>query len=452
MSQTEHNRSPQRNGGYKVQSPDDMKRQLRIMQSRRDRSRTLTLSIIAGIVLVVMFFMISLILGRNKERPQLEFINAGSIEKSIHAKGILVRQEYVIDSPGSGVMEPTVQEGYKVDKNGVILRVTAAGMDAERSELNELEKQIFERRLELIEAGQADEAALLYQRTAEDLEPVVRMLRREASTNQMRDLKSGQASIGIMLTKRAASLDRIKINDEKLNELLAHRKALQDKIQETALELRAPDSGIVSYRSDGLEQELNFDFAKVMSPEQLDHYMERTEGMIPMPTDIPEGAPACRVVTDIRQYMVLKVKGLDPSFFDDSHQVVSFRINDLDLLIPRCVVDHVVKTDDGSMVVLRTDKEMDSLLARRKIDGNIMLSNVQGLKVPQRAVIRPSKDADVGRVRLLQKGYVKEYQVNILASDEDSFVISQIDEKQPVSEGDIIIVNPETVKDGDPVR
>ena len=123
---------------------------------------------------------------------------------------------------------------------------------------------------------------------------------------------------------------------------------------------------------------------------------------------------------------------------------------DQDLILEHCPVKRVESAGDGVMLVVATDREVETLINRRKIDGNLVLDFTQGLKIPRSSALVQSDEADVGRIRLVEKGYVKEISIRIISREDDSLIVEPL-RKMIVVEGDIIVVNPDTVKAGEPI-
>ena len=132
-----------------VASQTEMKRRLRDMARRQTRVRTVTMAVIMSAALFIMLVLIAVVMGRGREKPQYAFINTGRVEETVPVRGLVVREEYVLPAPAAGLVAPAVRDGYRVDKYGVILRLTDAGMKPVLTQLADLENQILNRRLVL---------------------------------------------------------------------------------------------------------------------------------------------------------------------------------------------------------------------------------------------------------------------------------------------------------------
>ena len=59
--------------------------------------------------------------------------------------------------------------------------------------------------------------------------------------------------------------------------------------------------------------------------------------------------------------------------FEDDNVYVNFELIDQDLILEHCPVKRVESAGDGVMLVVATDREVETLINRRKIDGNLIL-------------------------------------------------------------------------------
>ncbi|MGI6077701.1 MAG: HlyD family efflux transporter periplasmic adaptor subunit [Fastidiosipilaceae bacterium] len=441
----------QQRPSYRVSSQREMQRNLRDMARRRERSRTITMAIIAALALIVMIILIVVVMGRSKETPRLEFINMGETAKRVRVEGIVVRDEVLVPADANGVVEPTVQEGYRVDRSGTILRIVDHDTSEIKAEISELDKDIYERRQDLIRQGKGAEADRIYEQTADELEPMVRWLRRDGVDNHLRDMPALRSQTLILLSNREEQLDRLTFNDDELNLLMERRNNLEYQLIAEAESLVAPVSGLVSYQSDNREAALTPDIVETIEVGALLNYLEEAQGMKPLPQEVTVGTPACRLVTSFRQHLIFFVPKMKAFNFEDDNVYVNFELIDQDLILEHCPVKRVESAGDGVMLVVATDREVETLINRRKIDGNLVLDFTQGLKIPRSAALVQSDEADVGRIRLVEKGYVKEISIRIISREDDSLIVEPLSENDIVVEGDIIVVNPDTVKAGEPI-
>ncbi|HHX36862.1 MAG TPA: hypothetical protein GX717_02655 [Clostridiaceae bacterium] len=320
-----------------------------------------------------------------------------------------------------------------------------------KDELSELENQIYERRRDLIRQGKGAEADRIYEQAADEIEPMVRWLRRDGIDNNLRDMAALRSQTLILLANREDQLDRLSFDDAELNALMERRRQLRYQLIEEAETLIAPISGLVSYQSDGREEDLTPEVVETMTGNELLRYLDESRGMKPLPSEVTEGDPACRLVTSFRQYFIFYLPDVDATAFEEDNASVNFELIDQDLTLTNCRVRRVVPTADGVMIVTSSDREVETLINRRKMDGNLVLDITHGLKIPKSAAMMQSDDADIARIRLVEKGYVKEISIRIISREDDSLIVEPLSENDFIAEGDIIVVNPNTVKAGEPI-
>jgi hypothetical protein len=437
---------------YRAKNKAELEHKLSVLERRRERSRTITVSVLVGLALVAMIAMVVLLTREGAERPQLEFINQGVVERSEAATALIVREEMLLPAPADGTLNRTIQEGHRVDKDGLICAVTPPELAERLQELYEVEDAIAVRQNRLVRRGDYKEINAIYRQSERELDSVLRALRSETARNHLQDLTQQQAVVDLLLSERKSALLDFDLQDAEIQALIRKRAELLEDIRSASRSIQAPRSGLVSYISDGLEEELTFEAARNLTPAELDDYLQRADLMRPLSQDGEAGQPAVRLVTDIRQYLVVKAPHLKAAYFDQNPRTsLEFRLDHENLVIGPCIIDRIIPDGEGTMLVLRTDKEMNELLDQRTITGSLRTSLVRGLKVPKDAVMRNAEDASLGWIMVVRRGYSARVPIRILDSDRTHSIIETTDENNIIMEGSIIIVNPQRVKEGEPV-
>ncbi|MGI6546253.1 MAG: HlyD family efflux transporter periplasmic adaptor subunit [Fastidiosipilaceae bacterium] len=445
-------RRPEPTSRYKVKNGVELKRKLNHIERERERSRTITLSVLVGLALIAMIGMIVLLTGGRTERPQLEFINRGVIERSEAATALIVREETLLVTPADGTLNKTIEEGGRVRKNGRICAVTSSLMEDKLQELYGVEDEIALRQNQLMRLGDYKDVSAVYNQSEAELSAILNALRGDAASNQLEDFLPYQVATDLILTDRKTALLNTDLRSEELRTLIDKRAELLSELEEASESIYAPAAGIISYMTDGLEDELDFENAQNMTVDELSDYLRSPDKLYPLGREIEEGQPAARLITNIRQYLIVWAPNLKSTYFDQNQKsALDFRLDNEGYVIEDCVIDRIVPDGEGTMIVLRTDRQMNELQDRRVVTGSLRTSFVKGLKVPKDAVIKNAQDSSLGWIMVGRQGYTVRVPIRILDSDRTHSIIEVTDPKDPIIEGTIVVVNPEHVKEGEPI-
>lgn len=445
-------RRPDPHSRYKVKNGVELKRRLNHIERERERSRTITLSVLVGLALIAMIGMIVLLTGGRTERPQPEFINRGVIERSEAATALIVREETLLVTSADGTLNKTIEEGGRVRKNGQVCAVTSARMEDKLQELYGVEDEIALRQNQLMRLGDYKDVSAVYNQSEAELNVMLKALRADAASNQLEDLLPYQVATDLILTDRKTALLNTDLQSGELRTLIDKRAELLSELTEASESIYAPTAGIISYMTDGLEDELDFENAQNMTVDELSDYLLTPDKMYPLGREVEEGQPVARLITNIRQYLIVWAPNLKSTYFDQNIKTaLDFRLDNEDFMIEDCVIERIVPNGEGTMIVLRTDRQMNELQDRRVVTGSLRTSYVKGLKVPKDAVIKNTQDSSLGWIMVGRQGYTVRVPIRILDSDRTHSIIEEADPKDPIIEGTIVVVNPENVKEGEPI-
>jgi putative membrane fusion protein len=230
----------------------------------------------------------------------------------------------------------------------------------------------------------------------------------------------------------------------RVGELVAQVVApsLQSSSGEQVFDLRAPLSGIVGYTLDGLEEVYTLekiqqlDLAKVLS-------MAPTPNRFLPGEQVAEGQAVCKIVNNLEPlYIIGEVDGELPSE-NDNKPPLSITFNpQKDAAMNATLLEENYRGQNGR-VLLRMASYGKELITPRQKKFWIVTKSAEGIYTPVSAIVR--KDGQDG-VYTVYKEQVKWIKVEILARIEGKAVISGVTPDIKV------VVNPEYVKEGYPLR
>jgi len=426
------------------------KERLARIERRKARARNLRIFIAFFAITALTLLLITTILRKNQPAPRFQFIQPGRIVRTVEATALIVRDETVLSAQEEGQWKPLAAEGIRVSANDRIAMVIRPGMESTITELENCEQQIAQIQLELIEQGDAPAAQAVYEEVNGDIAGIVRLLRKDAAGGILGNIGQYASSLELLIEARESRLQEIDFKDARLEQLASQREYLSSILGENAGAVYATAPGIVSYRTDGMENKLNETALENLTPETLASLLTESAGFVPVGTTVSAGSPVARISNGLIQYLVFFAQDAEPDWFEvggrHTVQVVSEGID-----IEECYVKSVSQAHNGALVVLQTDRQVARLFDRRAADCSVTLParTVEGLQVPIGALLEQD---GTSYIMLNESGFARRTAVRVLDRDRTRAIIEPTeDNPYALKASSIVIVNPESVEEGEKV-
>lgn len=172
----------------------------------------------------------------------------------------------------NGVIE-IKPEGEKVSKGENVFRYYNNNEQSLKEQIEKLDLEIGEAL-----GGQTD----IYSADIQVLDKQIDLdLSRMLSTNNLSDIEEYKTNISDALIKKAKIAGELSPRGSYINGLIERRRKLEEDLNNGQEYVKADMGGIVSYRVDGLEEELKKDNIMSLNKKILDDYNLKTGQMIP---------------------------------------------------------------------------------------------------------------------------------------------------------------------------
>lgn len=183
------------------------------------------------------------------------FVERGEIILRDQGDALVIRDEQVHELPKHGRAEFSVAEGEWVEVGEPLAELFALEFDEQLlHELHEVQESIFAYQRKNIVNYILDSDVLGLQSTINetimDMQAYIREKEQSFLGSKERDLRR-------LLAERQEILDRTVVPDPYLKDLYEQEAEIKRQLGKSIIEVKAPDSGIVSFSSDGLEGILN---------------------------------------------------------------------------------------------------------------------------------------------------------------------------------------------------
>ena len=326
------------------------------------------LSLIIFAVIFCIYKIIKLLIN-----PTESFlIEQGIIEQSESVTGYVIREEQVIKT-SSSEQEKLVQiknEGERISVGEEIFRYEAKNEQELNEKIRELNNQIQKAMEGQIEIPSSDIRALDKQ-----IESKINGIQKN---NNIQEIKEYKTDINLYITKKAKISGELSPAGSYINNLINQRIEIENQLKNNSKYEKAPSSGIVSYRVDGLEEKLTFQNLDSITSEMLED-LHLITGQI-VTTSTKEG----KIIDNFECYIAISTK---------SDEAKKAKIGDnvkLKLATNKEIPAEVAKIKeekDGRLVIFKINQGVEYLTGYRKISLDIIWWKEQGLRVPNSSII-----------------------------------------------------------------
>lgn len=326
------------------------------------------LSLIIFAVIFCIYKIIKLLIN-----PTESFlIEQGIIEQSESVTGYVIREEQVIKT-SSSEQEKLVQiknEGERISVGEEIFRYEAKNEQELNEKIRELNNQIQKAMEGQIEIPSSDIRALDKQ-----IESKINGIQKN---NNIQEIKEYKTDINLYITKKAKISGELSPAGSYINNLINQRIEIENQLKNNSKYEKAPSSGIVSYRVDGLEEKLTFQNLDSITSEMLEN-LHLITGQI-VTTSTKEG----KIIDNFECYVAISTK---------SDEAKKAKIGDnvkLKLATNKEIpaeVARIKEEKDGRLVIFKINQGVEYLTGYRKISLDIIWWKEQGLRVPNSSII-----------------------------------------------------------------
>lgn len=431
-------------------TPNEMRKKSSRRKAMMSSVIAITL-VLAGVL--VLLFVVHHLFDYFAVKPNLEFVTNGTIEHTIGARAIVVRDESVIVSDHGGDFVTQAAEGSRVAAGQAIAMVVPADMQTVVENLRNTQSQISDVQQELIANGSADGADVIYSDINQSLTPIINMLRIDSMNGNISELPSYASSISVLLNQREIELADIDLDDERLRVLRSDERGYESQLENRASVVNASEPGIVSFKLDGLETVLNFEVLLNADPGTIGDYIDDAVGVITSDLVVEAGDNVARIASNQEQYIACFLNESDApsSAFEigSQHTVI---VGSEGLSIGKCIVQRIQPTSNGNyLVVFSTTRYVEDLLDVRTVDIEVVITETRGLRVPVSSLVDPDYGRGVATMYINDQGFCSQIGVLIVDYDREFAIVKPMGDGSVPDLQTVYITNPGSVSPGDQV-
>ena len=419
--------------------------------------KSLRNSVFAGLLVVgallVLAFVVHHLYDYIAAKPEFSFITTGTVQHTIGAKALIVRDEVLVGSDSQGDLVTRSTEGSRVATGQTLAMVVPENMASVALDLRNTQSQISDIQQELIASGLGAEAKIIFDDVDEQIEPIIDRIRLDAMSGNISDMSSYESSISVLTDTRETLLSELEFNDERINVLRNDETVYENQLASSSSMVYAPNPGIVSFKIDGLESVLTFDTLINGSSDVISDYIDTSTGIITSDLYIDEDESAARISQNEMQYIAVilddKTVSLNDFAVDSVHTI---NVDSEGVCIEHCVVERSEACDEGILIIFSTTRQVESLIDLRTVDIEIVITESTGLCASTISLVNPDHERGIATIYVNRNGFCEEMSVIIVDYDREFAIIEPMGDSSEPNRQTVIITNPSSVSPGEKVE
>lgn len=328
--------------------------------------------IIMVTLIAIMLYVAYAIYLLVKQPTNIFTIEEGKLYQEETVIGYVIREETVVrgENYKNGMMQIKT-EGERAAKDENIFRYYSTNEESLKQKIEDLDNKIQEVMLNDTSLFNSD-MKLLENQIDEKV----------ADINQIQDstkLAEYKKTIGDLVTKKAQIAGDLSPKGSYLNQLIEERKGYESQLNAGAEYVKAPMSGIVSYKVDGLEETLTPENFSSLSKEYLESLDLKTGKLVA--TNEESG----KVIDNFSCYIVT-VSSSDEAKSAEIGKKIKIRLSN-NTEIPAEITNLIQEENQDVVMILKIEKQIQELINYRKISLELIWWDDSGLKVPNQAIV-----------------------------------------------------------------
>ena len=373
-------------------------------KKKLNNKKVIVISIVLLILTIYLIYVIYLLI---KQPTNVFTIEKGKLYKEETDIGYVIRNEKVVKGENyKNGMEQIITEGEKAAVNENIFRYYSTNEESLKQKISELDIKIQQAMKENTEISNSADMKLL----EEQIDTQIKNINKVTNMSKLEEEKK---EIDNLVTKKAKIAGEASPQGSYLNQLIEERKQYETELNSGAEYVKAPISGIVSYRVDGLEEVLTPDNFSNLNKEYLKS-LDLSTGKI-----VATNNEAGKVIDNFYCYIATITKSEEAKAAKVGDNVKVRLSNNAEV---KAEITNITKEDSGDIIlILRLTEQIEELINYRKITFDLIWWDASGLKVPNKAIV---SENDLNYVVRNRAGYLSKILVKVERQGDKYSIIS----------------------------
>lgn len=367
-----------------------------------NQKKKIVLNVIIVAVLIYVVYAIYLLI---KEPTNIFTIEEGTLYQEETDIGYVIRKETVVRGNNyKNGMEQIKAEGERAAKDENIFRYYSTNEENLKQKIAELDEQIQTAMTEDTSIFSADMKSL-----EDQIDEKLKEINKITDVTTLTEYKK---EIDNLITRKAKIAGDLSPRGSYLNQLIEERKQYESQLNSGAEYVKAPMSGIVSYKVDGLEETLTPDNFGSINKEFLENLNLKTGEIVATSEE------AGKVIDNFACY-IATISSSEEAKQAEVGDNVKIRLSN-NAEISAEITSISQENENEVLLILKVNEQIEELINYRKISFDLIWWDETGLKIPNEAIVEIDGLNYVVRNRA---GYLNKILVNVTKQGEDYSIV-----------------------------
>lgn len=371
------------------------------MEKKIRKGRVFAVVLILALVFIYAVYLVAKLV----QNPTNTFmVTNGKISQEESDIGYIIREETVVKGQNyKNGMVKIKNEGEKVAKGDSVFRYYSSGEEELKNKIAELDVEI-QSLMQNEKSSFPSDVKLLESQIEKELDSIY-------GANNAQKIQEYKKNINSYITKKAKISSP---SNSRLKELLSQREEYENRLTSDSENVNAPESGIVSYRVDGLESVLTTEnFAKFNKSFLQDLKLKTGQ-------TVASNEEVGKIINNYQCYIVFN-SNTNEAKNSKVGDTIKIRVQNSDTL--KASVENIIDEDDESKTItVKITNDVEKLIAYRKISFDIIWWDAEGFRIPNEAIKEENGLSYVVRNR---NGYYNKMLVKILKQNDEYCIVRQ---------------------------
>lgn len=328
-----------------------------------------------SIILIILYLMYAVYMLVKQPTDKVT-VDKGTLYLEETDIGYVIRNEQVVKGNNyKNGMERIKNEGEKTAKGDSIYRYYSKNEEKLKEQIADLDTKIQEALTK--QAGLETSLKLSDIKLLENqIDEKVELLNKTTDISKIAEYKK---QIMNLVTKKAKISGESSASGSYLKQLYNQRAKLEEQLNSGAEYIKAPSSGIVSYKVDGLEETLTPNNFSTLSKEFLENLNLKTGQLIATNDE-------CGKVIDSSNCYIATISNSEKAKNAKVKDSVQVRLSNTKIINAK--ITYISQENENeTLIILEIDKQISELANYRKISFDLIWWSDTGLKVPNQAIV-----------------------------------------------------------------
>lgn len=371
------------------------------MEKKIRKGRVFAVVLILALVFIYAVYLVAKLV----QNPTNTFmVTNGKISQEESDIGYIIREETVVKGQNyKNGMVKIKNEGEKVAKGDSVFRYYSSGEEELKNKIAELDVEI-QSLMQNEKSSFPSDVKLLESQIEKELDSIY-------GVNNAQKIQEYKKNINSYITKKAKISSP---SNSRLKELLSQREEYENRLTSDSENVNAPESGIVSYRVDGLESVLTTENFTKFNKSFLQDLKLKTGQTVASNEEVG------KIINNYQCYIVFN-SNTNEAKNSKVGDTIKIRVQNSDTL--KASVENIIDEDDESKTItVKIANDVEKLIAYRKISFDIIWWDAEGFRIPNEAIKEENGLSYVVRNR---NGYYNKMLVKILKQNDEYCIVRQ---------------------------